>query len=275
MKAYYRYSGEFLPMIENVEKLSIIRGFLNSQFLNVSRFLIEFYLKKEEYGIIEEICMKNLADNYLDENINAILVLALVKQDKITLAKEHYNKVTSALKDDLGNATIRKMKYYLNYNVNNAEERNIFSIQDDLIETKTRGAYSCDYDFFKKSYRLEARKSIRNRTKKTLAVLTITPKNYIKNNLEIYNLVLEETSNILEKVILNSLRLGDIVCKYSMKQFLILLDCDENGVVKAINRIKKDFLAQDKYERVSIDYSYAAIAVAKMHIDDEDILKLQ
>ena len=127
MKAYYRYSGEFLPMIENVEKLSIIRGFLNSQFLNVSRFLIEFYLKKEEYGIIEEICMKNLADNYLDENINAILVLALVKQDKITLAKEHYNKVTSALKDDLGNATIRKMKYYLNYNVNNAEERNIFS----------------------------------------------------------------------------------------------------------------------------------------------------
>ena len=67
------------------------------------------------------------------------------------------------------------MKYYLNYNVNNAEERNIFSIQDDLIETKTRGAYSCDYDFFKKSYRLEARKSIRNRTKKTLAVLTITP----------------------------------------------------------------------------------------------------
>ena len=42
--------------------------------------------------------MKNLADNYLDENINAILVLALVKQDKITLAKEHYNKVTSALK---------------------------------------------------------------------------------------------------------------------------------------------------------------------------------
>lgn len=136
-------------MIENVEKLSIIRGFLNSQFLNVSRFLIEFYLKKEEYGIIEEICMKNLADNYLDENINAILVLALVKQDKITLAKEHYNKVTSALKDDLGNATIRKMKYYLNYNVNNAEERNIFSIQDDLIETKTRGAYSCDYDFLK------------------------------------------------------------------------------------------------------------------------------
>ena len=82
-------------------------------------------------------------------------------------------------------------------------------------------------------------------------------------------------SYILEKVILNSLRLGDIVCKYSMKQFLILLDCDENGVVKAINRIKKDFLAQDKYERVSIDYSYAAIAVAKMHIDDEDILKLQ
>ena len=75
---------------------------------------------------------------------------------------------------------------------------------------------------------MEARKSIRNRTKKTLAVLTITPKNYIKNNLEIYNLVLEETSNILEKVILNSLRLGDIVCKYSMKQFLILLDCDEN-----------------------------------------------
>lgn len=60
--------------------------------------------------------MKNLADNYLDEDINAILVLALVKQDKITLAKEHYNKVTSALKDDLGNATIRKMKYYLNYN---------------------------------------------------------------------------------------------------------------------------------------------------------------
>ena len=53
--------------------------------------------------------------------------------------------------------------------------------------------------FFKKSYRLEARKSIRNRTKKTLAVLTITPKNYIKNNLEIYNLVLEETSNIFRK----------------------------------------------------------------------------
>ena len=57
-------------MIENVEKLSIIRGFLNSQFLNVSRFLIEFYLKKEEYGIIEEnLYEKILADNYLDETL--------------------------------------------------------------------------------------------------------------------------------------------------------------------------------------------------------------
>lgn len=274
-QAYQMYHGQFLPMIEDVEKLQIIRSYLNSQYLNAVHFLIEYYLDRKEYNLVEEICLEALNDNHLDENINLVLILTLVKQDKLTLAKKRYNEITTTLKDVFSNYTISKMRYYLNLNNKNNEEKNILAIQNDLIEDKTHGAYFCDYDFFKKSYQLEARKSVRSENGRTLVVLTINPKDYVKDNLEICNMVLEATSKMLENVLLKLLRLGDIVCKYSTKQFLILLDCSKNDTINAIDRIKKDFSIQDKYNRVDIEYSFAALAMAKVQIDDKDIIKIE
>ena len=274
-QAFYYYHGKFLPMIENVEKLLIIRSYLNSQFLNIARFLIEFYLVRKDYCMVEEVCLAALVDNHLDENINLSLILALVKQDKITSAKGRYDKIIGNLKHDFSDATIRKMRYYLNLNNEDSEEKNIDSIQDDLIEPSSEGPYLCDYDFFKNLYRIEARKSLRNGMKRMLVVMTISLKSYIKDNDEVYDLVLEETSNTLKNVILSSLRLGDIVCKYSNRQFLILLDCDESSALSAIERIKDGFLAQERYERVMISYSFAPLAVAKIELDNDNILKIK
>ena len=274
-KAFNKYRGDFLPMLDEVKELIIIRTYLNSQFLNISRYLIKYYTKLMCYDIVEELCSIALSFNQNDETINLFLIMSLVKQAKINLAKEHYNHVINFFNDNISNITIRKMKYYLNLGSEEYKEKNILAIQKDLVETKVDKAFSCDYEFFKIVYQIEARKAFRKGNNGTIVLLTIKPKKYVEENLDVCNQVLEDSSNILEEIILNSLRVEDIVCKYSGKQFLILLDCSIEDASRAVERIKKMFQIQNKYERVILEDDFTEIILANVRCDKNNILKIQ
>lgn len=274
-RAFDEYKGHFLPMLEEVKEFIVIRTHLNSQFLNASHYLLEYNINLKRYDIVEEICSATLAFNHDNETINLILIMSLVKQGKMTLANEHYHKVIIFFKENISEMTIRKMKYYLSLGSANTEEKNILAIQEDLVETNVAEAFSCDYDFFRKVYQLEARKAFRKGSNGVVVLFTIKPKQYVKNNPEVYNRVLEESSKILEKVILKLLRVGDIVCKYSHKQFLVLLDCNIDVVKKIIDRINEVFKTYDKYERVVLEYNYTEVILANVHCDQDNVLKIQ
>lgn len=248
-KALLLYDGDFLAMINNNDKLLNIKQYLNSYFLNVTTFLIDYYLKMNEHSVVEEICLKVLATNPGDENVNCTLVYVLTKQGKLTLAKNHYYKI----KDSLSSSTLRKVSHYLNMDQYNNYEIDFDVIYSDLKENYVSGAFVCDYELFKSIYQLSLRTSLRNSSKKSLVLLTLHPKDYIIKNPEISNLVLEEISNTLQQILIKNFRLGDIVCRYSIKQFLLILDCNYQGAKSAIMRVKKKFYLQEKYERVVID----------------------
>ncbi|WP_296876435.1 bacterial transcriptional activator domain-containing protein [Thomasclavelia sp.] len=250
-KALLLYQGSFLPMINTSDKLMNIRHYLNSHFLNVTHFLIEYYLNKNEFSIAEEVCQSALIKNEADDNINCALVFALVKQGKLVLAREHYYKV----KNLLSNNAVNKMAHYLDMNQVSSHEIDFNVIYADLNEKPVNGAFVCDYELFKSVYQLALRTSFRNGAAKSIILLTLHPKKYIIENPKINNLVLEETSNTLQQILISTFRLGDVVCKYSIKQFLVLLDCDYTGASKAIKRVKKKFYLQEKYDRVVIDES--------------------
>ena len=248
-KALLHYDGDFLKMINNNDKLLSIRHYLNSHFLNVTTFLIDYYLKMNEYSVVEEICLKVIATNPSDDNVNCALVYALVKQGKLALAKKRYYKI----KDSLSNPALRKISHYLNMDQYNNYEIDFDVIYSDLKENHVNGAFVCDYDLFKNIYQLSLRTSLRSGSKKSMVLLTLHPKDYITKNPEINNLVLEETSNTLQQILIKSFRLGDVVCRYSIKQYLLILDCNYQGAKKAIMRVKKKFYLQEKYERVVIE----------------------
>lgn len=274
LKAFNKYKGAFLPMLDEVKDLIIIRTHLNSQFLSITRYLIGYYLKLERYDIVEELCSTTLSFNHDDETINLFLIISLVKQAKMNLAREHYNQVTTFF-NNISNETLHKMKYYLSLDNKGNEGKNILAIQEDLVEKGVEKAFICDYGFFKKIYQFEARKTFRKEKKGTVALLTIKPKKYIEQNLDIYNQVLEESSKILEDIILNSLRVGDIVCKYSDRQFLILLDCSIKESGRVTERIKKLFQIKNKYERVILEDDLAEIILANVHCNKDNILKIK
>lgn len=273
--AFNLYKGDFLPMLSEVKELILIRTYLNSQYLNIARYLIEYYMGLKHYEAVEEICSTVLVFNCNDEIINLVLIESLVKQKKMALAKEHYNKVITVIKDKMSKETISKMKYYLSQNNIDSEEKNNLMIQNELVENTVEKAFKCDYQFFKKTYQLEARKASRKDNNKVVVLLTIKPKKYIEENLTIYHQVLEESSKDLEEIILTSLRLGDIVCKYSSRQFLMLLDCDLEGAKKALDRIIGMFAAYNKYERVELEYSFVEIVLANVHFDKDNFLKIE
>ena len=192
----------------------------------------------------------------------------------MNLAKEHYNQVITSF-NNISNNTIHKMKYYLSLDNKGNEGKNIRAIQEDLVEKRVEKAFVCDYDFFKKIYQFEARKTFRKENKGTVALLTIKPKKYVEQNLDIYNRVLEDSSKILKDIILGSLRMGDIVCKYSDRQFLILLDCSISEAGGVIARIKKLFQIQNKYERVILEDDLIEIILANVHCNKDNTLKIQ
>lgn len=270
-KALKLYRGDFLPMFSSEQWVMIDSTYLESSYMTAMTYVLKEYLKQERYEEVEELSTKALNYDNLNENLHYYLLSSLMKQNKVSIAKQHYLATEKLLYNELGIYPNDDLQNIYNEIISHQrlKEATMNDVQQGLVEHRTQiGAFQCSYETFRKIYQLEARKAIRRGTgSEYLVLLTIEANELVKKNPTVIDAIMESTSSLLCQNIMTSLRAGDTFTKYSNSQYLILLpDCTDESAQAVVKRLTTNFYKVDKYNRVTIHSKVDEIRLAEVDL---------
>lgn len=218
----YLYKGDYLPEHSYYEWVIPIRNYYRRIYLESIFALTELLKKEDRYKEICKICKDALLIEPFEEGIHQIVIEALIEEGETRKALAHYEYITSLFYQELGVKPSPALKK-LYRRIKNSEqviELDLVYIQESLSDRKeAAGAFACDPDTFRFFYKLEGRRMERSGEAVFLGLLTLTNTDY---NLP-SDKSLKETMELLQRVLKNSLRKGDVISQWNEAQFLLLL----------------------------------------------------
>ena len=132
---------------------------------------------------------------------------------------------------------------------------NIASIMEDAEEKEEpQGAFFCDYQIFRQIFRLEMRRIGRIGISEYMLLLTVQRVGNFWSG-AILDSGLLEAASLLEQVIRDTLRIGDVVSRNGPTQYVILLSsCSYEAGIAVVNRIRKNFMKKVRNRKIELKY---------------------
>ncbi|WP_027400335.1 AfsR/SARP family transcriptional regulator [Anaerovorax odorimutans] len=250
-KALSIYKGNFLPQSAYKGFVIPLEVYYQRMYMDAAKELCYLLKEHNDYKDIEEVCRNACTIDPFDETNHILLIKALLSNKNQKKAIEHYEVVYNLFQKELGIKPSQEINK-LYYDMMNREldfEKDISVINKDLKEAEELGgALLCNYEMFKKIYRLQARAMARLNNSIFIVLLTIevNPNNY-ETRIE------PEIIEKIKDIILASLRKDDVVTQYSNKQFLIMLaNLTRKNINAVLNRIKQRL--RNHYQMNSLEF---------------------
>lgn len=257
-RAVELYQGMFLSELSSEYWVVSIATYYHSIYLTMVKKLAALLEKEKKFTDVEEICGKAIQIEPLDEEIHCFLLRAMIADNKQQLAASHYKETVKLLYDSLGVRPSGEMEsiYEELQKIQHDHESNIDIIQEDLREEKASGAFFCEYGVFRKIYALESRSSRRLGISVHLALVSLYLDFQIQKDDQDYTNLIGVGMSVLEETLMKKLRSSDIVCRYSVNQFLVMLPaCQYEDAKMVVNRLKDSFYRSGKTGRLLLQYS--------------------
>lgn len=257
-RAVELYQGMFLSELSSEYWVVSIATYYHSIYLTMVKRLAALLEKEKKFTDVEEICGKAIQIEPLDEEIHCFLLRAMIADNKQQLAASHYKETVKLLYDSLGVRPSGEMEniYEELQKIQHDHESNIDIIQEDLREEKASGAFFCEYGVFRKIYALESRSSRRLGISVHLALISLYLDFQIQKEGQDYTDLIGEGMSVLEETLMKRLRSSDIVCRYSVNQFLVMLPaCRYEDAKMVVNRLKDSFYRSGKTNKLLLQYS--------------------
>lgn len=257
-RAVELYQGMFLSELSSEYWVVSIATYYHSIYLTMVKRLAALLEKEKKFTDVEEICGKAIQIEPLDEEIHCFLLRAMIADNKQQLAASHYKETVKLLYDSLGVRPSGEMEniYEELQKIQHDHESNIDIIQEDLREEKASGAFFCEYGVFRKIYALESRSSRRLGISVHLALVSLYLDFQIQKEGQDYTDLIGEGMSVLEETLMKRLRSSDIVCRYSVNQFFVMLPaCQYEDAKMVVNRLKDSFYRSGKTNKLLLQYS--------------------
>ena len=226
-------------------------------YLKAVKLLCDIYSREEEWREMEKLCQEAVEQEPLDEDIQSWLVRSLQKQQKYDQALFQYETAKKQFYENLGVEVPKKLQEIFQNVVTDrkGQQVNISGIIEEAEEKEEpRGAFFCDYQIFRQINRLEMRRIGRIGVSEYILLLTVKRTGTFWEG-AVADTGLLEGANILEKVVKKTLRVGDVACRNSPTQYVILLSaCSYEAGLLVVKRIRKNFLRRIGQRKIELRY---------------------
>ena len=226
-EAVSRYEGSFLPLFEN--ETWVIQEELRYRE-QLGECMEALYLLLENENRQREILplCTGLLSMMPDEKWYLLQIRAFLSMKEPAMANRIYEEAVKVMVDSLGRRPSPEFTRIFQ-SVNKSPEKSletIGEIRKMLADREVPGrAYYCSFPSFIDAYRISGRLMQRNRSLSFLILCTVTTSDghIIENKGK-----LEKLSGQLKEAIMESARSSDMMTRYSMSQYLLLL----NGITR-------------------------------------------
>ncbi len=264
-RAFSLYQGPLLPELSGEYWVISMSTYYQSMYLKLVKHFAKLLEEQKNFVEEEEVCRKAIQLEPLDEEIHCFLMRAMIAENKHKMAVEHYQETVKYLYDTLGVRPSEELQelYENMQKIQHDHESNIDIIQEDLKEKNLpTGAFLCEYGVFRKIYALESRSTSRMGISVHLSLVSMHLNFQSYSDGEIQHDKMKEGVALLEETLLRGLRASDVICRYSVNQFLVMLPaCQYEDAKMVMNRLKNMFYRSGKMKDVILQYSIDEIGV--------------
>jgi len=221
-RALMLYKGDYLSEDSYNEWVMPIRNYYHRIYMDII-FKLTKILK--HYGNTEDIlkiCEEALMIQPLEESLHAIYIEALIDVGDMKRARKQYEYVTSMLYEEMGvkpSTALRNLYSQIKSN-DNKIILDLSSIQKIMMDNSdSDGAFFCEPNTFISVCKLECRRAARIGKVVFMGLITISKAKQGANNSK----VLAKARGLLLDMLIQGLRVGDVVSEWSDTQILVQL----------------------------------------------------
>lgn len=216
------YKGDYLSEDSYNEWLTPVRNYYHRIYMDIiGRItkLLKHYGRNED---ILKVCEEALMIESFEESLHILYIEALIEVGNIKQAQSQYEYVSSMLYKEMGVKPSSDLRN-LYHQIKGKDDKillDLNSIQEMMTDrSDSDGAFFCEPDTFISFYKLECRRAARNGKIVFMAMLTISrAKNRTKDSK-----ILKRAMGSLLDMLIQDLRTGDVVSKWSEAQILVIL----------------------------------------------------
>ncbi len=240
------YQGDYLSELPYEDWLLPVRKFYRDLYHKTILELGIVLKEEKDFAGVEELLEEVLQYEVFEEDLHALFIEALIEQKKNARAKAHYDYVMNLFLQELGVRPGPELSsIFANIEKKIFPVEDLGIIQESLgIRKEAEGSYYCDPDFFQRLCRLEERRVKRSRETIFLISLSLVQ----GDGLTPEKPTLEAGAELLRSILRKTLRRGDVFCRWSDAQFLVLLlGIGEENVSTIVERIEDRFFAESTF----------------------------
>lgn len=253
------YTGNIMEEIASERWMVSVSTWYQSIYLAAAKELVSLYAENKDFGNIQKLCVFALKIDELDEDFHYWLIRSLAEQNKLDLARKHYNEATRLFQKYLGVRKSEKLQQVyieLIAGKNGKTTLDGKTVLKDLQETAHgEGVCFCEFAVFREIYRVETRKAIKNRKALAVPILlfTMNSVNICHETEESKQHSIQTGMEHLEEVLRRCLHTGDVVSRCGGNQFLVLLNTfKEEDMRQAGRRMRESFFTKFGTKKVSL-----------------------
>jgi len=248
------YSGRLLPEMSTDENVLVYEMRVEEQYKKAIDHTVALFEAAKADDMIIRTCRMALVVMPYEDSFHISLIRALIRLNRRGEALAQYRYVTEATMRYFGMRPSKQIQDVLAEIIRADEmlEKAINTIAAELTEESDfGGAYVCDYGIFKDIYRLQIRSLDRTDITCYLVIVKVTAQS-VKN---VNPLELDNVMKRLQDILQMSLRVCDIITRYTATQFALLLrGAPSQSLQSIITRVRMSFYSESVYEQIGIDY---------------------
>ena len=216
------YAGDPLPrMTDEIWTIPIV-AYYHSLYTRAAAGAIELLEKQERTAEAVALCRRAIHIEPYQEDLYEHLMRGLLRTGDMKGAMSVYEEMSEQLFAHFGvmpSETLRTLYRQATRTVND-RTLTMDEVCSQLAEPAPHGgAMVCEYDFFKILYRSEVRSIARNGHSANICLLSVSG----KDGEMLARRSLDPAMNNLQVLVQNNLRRGDVIARYSISQYIILL----------------------------------------------------
>jgi len=221
-RALMLYKGDYLSEDVYNEWVTTVRNYYHRIYMDIIGRLTKLLKQNGRIQDILKVCEEALMIEPFEETLHILYIEALIEAGNIKLAQSQYEYVTSMLYKEMGVKPSTALRN-LYHQIKCKDDKillDINSIQEIMMDrSDSEGAFFCEPDTFISFYKLESRREARTGKVVFMAMLTIVRTKNRTNDSKI----LKKAMGMLLDMLIQDLRKGDVVSKWSESQIFVLL----------------------------------------------------
>lgn len=261
------YKGKYLSEIEYNQFVMTRNVYYHSTIMNVIKEYCALLEKEENYEKMEKVAGYAVSLGELEEDSYELLVRALYLEKHYKQATDVYKRAVDLLYRYLGtNPSLEMRELYDQIQKETHEDfTSIYEIQKNLDADAPAGALLCEYGTFRELYSMQARMMDRLGVSTHLCLLTVNDsESYDEDNPEKKRKYLEKTMQRMRGSLVDGLRIGDIVTRFSTNQYLVLLpSCTYEDAHVVMKRVLKKIMHTLNNKNITIDLAVQEVTSPK------------